>query len=212
MIHRVIAQGQQKAEVTRMCRVLGVSRSGFYAAQRRWRQPAPVCATSVPLKSAFAASGGSYGSRRLRAALNAQGVAVGRHRVRTLMRRHGLRARWRCKFVHTTDSRHPLPVAENVLQRHFTPTGPDRAWVCDITYIHTHSGWLYLAAVLDLYARKVVGWAMAPTMPADLVCTALQMALTLRRPQPGSCIRIAAASTRARNTGRCSPGTGWSPA
>jgi len=148
VIHRAIAQGQQKAEVTRMCRVLGVSRSGFYAARRRQREPAPVCATSVPLKSAFAASGG-YGSRRLRAALNAQGLAVGRHRVRTLMRRHGLRARWRRKFVHTTDSRHPLPVAENVLQRHFTPTGPDRAWVCDITYIHTHSGWLWLIVHSD---------------------------------------------------------------
>jgi putative transposase len=92
---------------------------------------------------------------------------------------------WKRKFVHTTDSRHHLPVFDNVLNRQFEPAAPNRAWVADITSIRTRSGWLYLAAVLDLYARKIVGWAMAPNMPAERVCWALQMALCQRQPPPG---------------------------
>src|SRR5690606_10704419 len=109
----------------------------------------------------------------------------GRHRVRRLMKQQGLKARWKRKFVHTTDSRHALPIAPNVLDRRFRPAGPDQAWVADITYIRTGRGWLYLAAVLDLYSRKIVGWAMAPNMQAELVCIALQMAISLRQPKPG---------------------------
>jgi transposase InsO family protein len=185
VIHRLIVQRQQKAKVTSMCRVLGVSRSGYYAAQQRRRRPPALCVTSIHLKAAFAASGRSYGSRRLRVALRSHGIVLGRHRVRTLMKRNGVRPKWRRKFVHTTESRHSLPIADNILQRQFNPTAADRAWVSDITYIRTRSGWLYLAAVLDLYSRKIVGWAMAPTMTADLVCAALQMAITVRRPKPG---------------------------
>ena len=166
-----------------MCRLLEVSRSGFYAARRR---PARRGTTlGKQLQAAFKASGATYGSRRLRAALQAEGVNVGRYRVRGLMRELGLKPAWQRKFVHTTDSRHALPVAGNRLDRQFSPPAPDRAWACDITYIRTRRGWLYLAAVMDLYSRKIVGWAMAPAMPAELVCTALQMALTLRRPAPG---------------------------
>ena len=185
MIYRLIAQWQQKADVMRMCRLLGVSRSGYYTAQQRQRAAPKVCSASVHLQAAFAASGGNYGSRRLRAALQSQGRRIGRYRVRSLMKRHGLKPRWRRKFVHTTDSRHSLPVASNILDRSFNPPAADRAWACDITYIRTRSGWLYLAAVMDLFSRKLIGWAMAPTMPAQLVCTALQMAITLRRPKPG---------------------------
>jgi putative transposase len=101
------------------------------------------------------------------------------------MKRHQLKAVWKRKFIHTTDSRHDLPIAENLLDRQFNPSGPDQAWVSDITYIRTRSGWLYLAVVLDLFARKVVGWAMAPNMPAELVCTALQMAIAQRHPPAG---------------------------
>jgi len=93
--------------------------------------------------------------------------------------------KWRRKFVHTTNSRHDLPVAPNVLRRRFTPEEPNTAWVSDLTYIRTRSGWLYLAAVMDLYSRKIVGWAMAPSMPAQLVCDALGMAIASRRPAPG---------------------------
>jgi putative transposase len=185
VIYRLIAQWQQKAEVKRLCRLLEVSRSGYYAAQQRWQVPPKLCAASVHLQAAFAASGGNYGSRRLQAALHRQGRCIGRYRVRSLMKRHGLKARWRRKFMHTTNSRHSLPVASNLLDRSFNPPAADQAWVCDITYIRTRSGWLYLAAVMDLFSRKIVGWAMAPTMPAELVCTALQMAIALRRPKPG---------------------------
>lgn len=180
----MVDQGQRKASVSHLCRLLGVSRSGVYAARARRRNP-----TANPLepllRQAFDASGGNYGSRRLSAALKARGLCVGRHRVRRLMKEQGLKARWKRKFVHTTDSRHDLPVAANVLDRQFNPAAPDQFWAADITYIRTDRGWLYLAAVLDLYSRKIVGWAMAPNMPAELVCTALQMAIALRQPKPG---------------------------
>ena len=101
------------------------------------------------------------------------------------MRQHGLHPVWKRKFVHTTDSKHVPPISPNVLNRQFNPPQPNQAWVADITYIRTRSGWLYLAVVLDLFARKVVGWAMAPDMQAGLVCRALQLALVQRRPAPG---------------------------
>jgi transposase InsO family protein len=101
------------------------------------------------------------------------------------MQQHQLRPRWKRKFIHTTDSTHTLPTADNILNRDFAPAAANRAWVADITYLRTRSGWLYLAAVLDLYSRKVVGWALAPAMPAELVCSALQRALTQRQPAPG---------------------------
>lgn len=184
MIHRLVVQGRKEASVARRCRLLGVSRAGLYAAQRRQSEPRP-CPLTTALKAAFQASGRNYGSRRLSAALKAQGLPAGRYRVRSLMKLHALNARWKRKFVHTTDSKHDLPIAANLLDRQFNPSRPDQAWVADITYIRTGRGWLYLAAVLDLYSRKVVGWAMAPNMPADLVCTALQMAIALRQPKPG---------------------------
>jgi putative transposase len=165
--------------------VLGVSRSGYYGARQRTKLAPKACLLSTQLKAEFAASGRVYGSRRLGAVLRAQGLHIGRYRVRRLMRENRLRALWRRKFVHTTDSGHALPVSDNVLARRFNPSGPNQAWVSDITYIRTRSGWLYLAVVLDLYARKVVGWAMAPTMHAELVCAALQLAIAQRQPAPG---------------------------
>ena len=101
------------------------------------------------------------------------------------MREHRLRALWRREFVYTTDSGHALRVSSNVLARRFDPSHANQAWVSDITYIRTRSGWMYLAVVLDLYARKVVGWAMAADMQAGLVCQALQLAVVQRRPPPG---------------------------
>ena len=179
-------QLQEKAiSVSRSCRVLEVSRSGYYATRHRNRVQPAVCETSVHLKAAFAASGGAYGSRRLRTAVASRGVVIGLFRVRRLMRQYGLRPVWRRKFVHTTDSKHELPVSPNVLNRQFNPTRPNQAWVADITYIRTRSGWLYLAVVVDLFARKVVGWAMAPDMQATLVCRALQLAIVQRQPAPG---------------------------
>lgn len=112
-------------------------------------------------------------------------LAVTRLAVSILSVLHRIRTVWKRKFVHTSDSKHDLPIAENLLNRQFQPARPNTAWVADITYIRTRSGWLYLAAVLDLYSRKIVGWAMASNMAAELVCAALQMAITQRNPAAG---------------------------
>jgi transposase InsO family protein len=175
---------QEAVSVSHACRILQVSRSGYYA-HRRAKPGTKAHQEQVHVKAAFTASGATYGSRRVMHALRAQGLRIGRYRVRTLMREAGLRTRWKRKFVSTTDSKHSLPVAENLLERQFDVGKPNRAWVSDITYIRTAQGWLYLAVVLDLYSRRVVGWSMAPAMPATLVMSALAMALQQRRPAPG---------------------------
>ena len=186
MSHALIGALKKKAvPVSQACRVLGVSRSGYYSAAKSSLALPKVCAASVHLKAAFAASGRTYGSRRLCTALRSQGLSIGRHKVRSLMRANQLRSVWRRKFIHTTDSKHTMAVSANVLNREFAKALPNQAWVSDITYIRTRSGWLYLAAVLDLHSRKIVGWAMAPRMPATLVCAALQMAIAQRNPKPG---------------------------
>lgn len=186
MTYRCIDQLQTKAvNVASLCRLLSVSRSGYYAARTRSKSPQKICPTTVHLQAAFAASGRTYGSRRLHEVLRTKGVRVGRYRIRRLMRINGLRPVWKRKFMHTTDSRHDLPTAANILNRQFTPATVNAAWVCDITYIRTRSGWLYLAAVMELYSRKIVGWAMASTMHAELVCSALQMAIAQRQPPAG---------------------------
>ena len=186
MSYALIDDLKKKAiPVRQACRVLNVSRSGYYSAAKSSLAAPKVCAASVHLKAAFAASGRTYGSRRLCTALQSQGLPIGRHRVRSLMRANQLRSVWRRKFIHTTDSKHTMAVSANVLNREFARVLPNQAWVSDITYIRTRSGWLYLAAVLDLHSRKIVGWAMAPGMPATLVCAALQMAIAQRNPAPG---------------------------
>lgn len=186
MKHQCIEQLQQKAEpVSAVCRLLQVSRSGYYMAKKRGRRPVNACAVSEQLRSAFAQSGDSYGSRRLRVELAHKHIAIGRHRIRKLMKINNLRPVWKRKFVHTTDSGHQLPVAPNVLQRQFTPAAANQAWAADITFIATRRGWVYLAAVMDLYSRKIIGWAMAAHMPAQLVCTALHMAISQRGTRPG---------------------------
>lgn len=168
--------------ISRLCDLFGVSRSGYYAARQRNSQPPKICLLTVHAKAAFMASGRTYGSRRMETTLKAQGFKAGRTRMRNLMKKHQLYPVWKRKFVHTTDSKHELPIAPNVLKRQFNPEAPNQAWVADITYIRTRSGWLYLAAVMDLFSRKIVGWSMAPNMPAELVCSALQMAIAQRQP------------------------------
>lgn len=164
--------------------MLGVSRSGFYEAKRLAVAPAP-CKATIHVRATFAASQQSYGSRRVVAELANRGVTVGRFKVRRLMRQEGLKPVWKRKFTHTTDSKHDLPVADNRLNRQFNPAAPNQAYVSDITYVRTGAGWLYLAVVIDLFSRKVVGWAMAPNMPAKLVCDALHMAVQQRQPAAG---------------------------
>ena len=111
----------------------------------------------MQLKSHFEASDRSYGSRRLLVELNNKGIRIGRYRVRSLMKEMNIKPIWKPKFVNTTDSNHSLPIFENILNRNFKPVAANQAWVADITYIRTRSGWIYLAAVLDLYSRKIVG-------------------------------------------------------
>lgn len=129
--------------------------------------------------------GREYGWPRMAKELVARGHRVGKEPVRRLMQLHGIQARGKRKFVVTTDSEHSLPLAPNLLQRNFTAEAPDLKWTSDITYIETSEGWLYLAAILDLHSRQVVGWIMQPHMQASLVTDALRMAWFRRRPTPG---------------------------
>lgn len=184
MSHRLVYQLSKEAVATsHSCRLLSISRSGYYAAGKR--QAASTPAAMPHLLAAFASSGQTYGSRRLVTALAERGHVVGRYRIRKWMQAQGLKACWKRKFVHTTDSNHDLPCAANLLDRQFNPPKPNMAWTADITYIRTRSGWVYLAAVMDLYSRKIIGWAMAPNMKATLVCSALQMAIAQRQPAAG---------------------------
>jgi transposase InsO family protein len=140
---------------------------------------------SKQMKQLYADSRGTYGSPRIHAALVAQGVSCGVHRVARLMRQHGLRARGKRRYRRTTDSSHAYPVAPNLLNRQFTASASNQKWVGDITYIPTGEGWLYLAAILDLYSRRVVGWAMDSSMSQQLTLSALKMAVQQRQPQAG---------------------------
>jgi len=179
--------------ITLQCDVLQVSSSGYFERQsrRRTNQLGPNSqrindeALLAHIKAVHVDSKGEYGWPRIWRELQASGVRVWKERVRRLMKAHGIKARGKRKFVVTTDSKHKLPIAPNLLNRNFRPTTPDRVWTSDITYIQTDAGWLYLAVVLDLYSRQVVGWSMQPHMQTDLVTDALRMAWFRRRPEPG---------------------------
>lgn len=185
MMYRCVDQLQEEAGISPICELLEVSRSGYYASRKRQSAPAKACPITVRADAIFRASGRTYGSRRIQAALKDQGVEVGRYRVRSMMRKQGMRTLWKRKFVHTTDSHHDLPIAPNILDRQFNPEEANKAWTSDLTYIRTEAGWLYLAVVMDLFSRKIIGWAMAPSMPAELVCDALKMAVAHRGTRPG---------------------------
>ncbi len=187
MKHACIARSQAEYPVILMCRVLGVARSGFYAAQARAASARAQADRRLRLEiqTIHATSRRTYGSPRVHAELRAQGVRCGRKRVARLMRAAGLAARRRRCYRVTTQSRHPHPVAPNVLARRFAVAGPNRVWVGDITYLPTREGWLYLAVLLDLGSRRVVGWAMRATLDRGLPLEALEMALAGRQPARG---------------------------
>lgn len=185
MMLPIVSQLNKAHRQGTICRALGISRAGLhYAHQHRVR---PVCGvrTETLFKAVFAENQQTYGSRRMQHALTPHGLRLGRYKVRKLLKAFALRACWQRKFVHTTDSTHGLPVAENLLNRAFTPKALNQAWTSDITYIRTRSGWLYLAVVMDLCSRRVIGWAMAPHMRTELVCQALIMAQGQRSPAAG---------------------------
>jgi transposase InsO family protein len=137
------------------------------------------------IKQVHSDTRGRYGSPRIHAELKAQGRGVSRGRIERLMRHHGIRAIMaRPRWVRTTDSRHDLPIAPNLLDRNFVAAAPNRVWLADITYVETDQGWLYLAVVMDLFSRKIVGWAMADHLRADLPLAALR-AILAQRPGAG---------------------------
>jgi putative transposase len=173
-----------------LCRVLGVSRSGFYSFRRRranaeTRRAREDRRLAVAIRASHHASRQTYGAPRIHRELQSQGFRTSRKRVQRLMRQEGIRSVRRRAYVSTTDSRHPWPVLPNVLARDFSATGVNQKWACDITYIPTAEGWLYLAVVLDLYSRRVVGYATSASLEATLVQEALTRAETRRRPPQG---------------------------
>lgn len=169
------------------CRVLGVSRSGYY----RWLQAEPSDraqadeALSAEIRDIHQEHKGRYGSPRIHRELRERGRRVGRKRVARLMRADGLRGRTPRRFRRTTDSRHGFRIAPNLLERNFETTAPNEAWVGDITYVPTLDGWLYLAVLLDLFSRRIVGWAMSDRIDTELALQALQMAVERRQPEAG---------------------------
>ena len=158
----LVDQAKKDFPVHRLCRVLGVSQSGYFAwkdrpASRRQRDDMVMLAH---VRSSFALSNGTYGSPRMTRELQDDGFAIGRRRTARLMRENGLRARQKRRFKRTTDSEHAWPIAPNIIDQDFAATAPNQKWGVDISYVWTREGWLYLAVVIDLFSRKVVGWAV----------------------------------------------------
>ena len=182
-----IAAEKAQYPVVLLCHVLDVTRSGFYAWLARPASPKKVADAQlvIEIKAAMKRGRGTYGSPRVHRELRARGIRVSKKRVERLMRENGLVARQKRRFVHTTDSRHALPIAPNVLDRNFDVKQPDQAWVGDVTYIPTLEGWLYLAVLLDLFSRRVVGWATSASNDRELALAALRRALRSRHPRRG---------------------------
>ena len=184
MKYRFINEHRHEHAVQRMCHLLEVSPSGFYEWVKR-----PLSARAIEdqrllvlIRASYAASGGVYGQRRVFQDLREIGETCGRHRVARIMRANGIKAIHGYKIPRGPYGR-PSIIAPNKLKREFTVDNPDRAWVTDITYIRTWQGWLYLAVVMDLFARKVVGWSMKPTLARELVLDAILMAVWRRKPK-----------------------------
>jgi transposase InsO family protein len=187
MKFRLIDRAKAEFPIERMCDVLGVSPSGYFA----WRER-PACRRQkedmvllAHVRSAFALSSDTYGSPRMTRELRDDGLKVGRRRTARLMRENGLKARQKRRFKRTTDSQHAWPVAANLLDQDFAAERPNQKWGADISYVWTREGWLYLAVVIDLFARRVVGWAVGDRLHRDLAVAALRRALATRRPPAG---------------------------
>jgi len=188
MKYAFITQNKKTWPVDLMCRLLGVCRNGYYRYRKHHddRQPDPDHLEMLAaVKEIDESSDHSYGSRRMKRALNAMGYPIGRHKARSLMREAGVRVRYRKKYKVTTNSNHQQPVFDNVLSRDFTASAPDQAYVSDITYIWTQEGWLYLTVFIDLFSRRVVGWSMSSRMKARVVIDALRMVMWRRHPEAG---------------------------
>ena len=186
MKYSFITQHKNTFSIRLMCQVLGVSRNGYYSYKRSEGLIDPVKEEMLYwVKRLSEESDYTYGSRRMKHALNALGYPVSRQKARKLMREAGVKVLQRKKYKVTTNSNHKQPLYENLLQREFDVAQANRVYASDITYVWTQEGWLYLAVVIDLYSRKVVGWSMNRRMNASLVCDALTMAIWNRRPESG---------------------------
>jgi putative transposase len=183
-----ITQHKNTYPISLQCQVLGVRRSGYYHYQANQAGRADNSKHQEMLewvKRIAESSDNSYGSRRMKNALNALSYPVSRNKARKLMQEAGVQAKQRKKYKVTTNSNHKQPVYDNLVGRQFDVSEPDRVYAADITYVWTQEGWLYLAVVMDLCSRKIVGWSMSSRMKAQLVCDALRMAIWQRRPKAG---------------------------
>ena len=187
MRYRFVREHSPQFPIAALCRVMQAASSGYYAWRRRAESPRQRAnrALVTQIKAAHAQSRKTYGRRRIHSQLQRDGISCSRNRVARLMRQEGLWGLRRRKFKATTNSRHSFPVAENLLARNFTASAPDRVWVSDITYLACEEGWEYLATVMDLHSRRIVGWAMQSTLERSLTLNALKMAIAQRRPAPG---------------------------
>lgn len=183
----LIDQAKSEFPVQRLCAVLGVSPSGYFAyrARRPSKRQREDMVLLAHVRSAFAQSNGTYGSPRMARELIDNGFVVGRRRTARLMRDNGLQALQKRRFKRTTDSEHAWPVALNIINQDFTAAGPDEKWGVDISYVWTREGWLYLAVVIDLFSRRVVGWAVGDRLHRRLALAALSKAITMRQPPEG---------------------------
>ena len=185
MKYACIDRRRDRYPVRMMCGLLNVSRSGYYAWRARPESPRTQRdrALMSKIRRIHAKSDGVYGSPRIQAELVAAGVRVGRHKVARLMRLERLRGCPKRRFRVTTQRDPSHPVAKNLLKRNFSADAPNQRWASDITYISTHEGWLYLAVVMDLYSRRIVGWSMSRWMNRRIVLAALRMAIGARQPE-----------------------------
>ncbi len=187
MRFRLIDAKKAELPVERMCALLHVSAGGYYAWRRRGpsRRQLDDMVLLAHIRARFAESNETYGSPRMHVDLCEDGLTVGRHRVARLMRDNALRANQKRRFKKTTDSNHAGPIAANLLDQDFACNEPDRKWGVDISYIWTAEGWLYLAIVLDLFSRRIVGWAVSDRLKKGLALAALKRAIAVRDPAPG---------------------------
>lgn len=187
MKYAFIDAHREEFPVELMCRVLGVSKSGYFAWTKRDRSPREARRNELvdKIERIHQGSRNTYGSPRVYKTLKGMGERCSKATVERLMRENGIRSKVRRKYKATTDSNHSLPVAPNRVKREFTATAPNRLWVTDITYLWTEEGWLYLAAIVDVFTRKVVGWAMKDRLTLPLVTEALEMAILRQRPGRG---------------------------
>lgn len=170
-----------------MCEILEVSNSGYYAWLKRdnSEKEAGELALLLAIESVHQSSRQNYGSPRIFHQLKGMGHSVGKTKVERIMKKHGIRAKTKRKFRLTTDSKHKLAIAPNLLDRNFSPEKPNQTWASDITYVWTREGWLFLAVIVDLFSRQVVGWSLDKTMTKELVCSALRQAYLRRQPGLG---------------------------